>query len=267
MARRGATASVAVLLAVALVGVALAQQPHGRGPAAKPKPKATADAEVPSESPASTPIPGALAPAGASTLDGGPVPAPPPRVDLGEGGVKPSPLNPAAVEMPPTTPPAAASPSAAVDYDKLLGDIAALRARVAAVGDSLFVARIALAIETDGSHARIGRMTVSLDDGLVYTAPASFHAEDPTTIYDHAVAPGRHAVTVDVERRDDRDESFKDSQHARFVVDVPPDDKLTVILKLGDDSDMGKNFPSDRSGKYDIRVRMKATAAPANVKR
>jgi hypothetical protein len=177
--------------------------------------------------------------------------------------VKLSPLNPAAPEMPPLV---AAAPSAAapIDYDKLLGDIAALRARVAAVGDSLFVARIALAVETDGSHARIGKMTVSLDDGLVYTAPASFHADDPTTIYDHAVAPGRHAVTVDVDRRDDRDESFKDSQHARFVVDVPPDNKLTVTLYLDDDSDMGKNFPSDRKGKYDLRVRMKATATPAS---
>ncbi len=267
--RRGATASVAILSATALVGVALAQQPHGRAPAAKPKPK-TVDAEAPaSEStPSSAPVPGSQAPAGASTLDGGPIPAPPPRVDLGDGGMKPSPLNPAAAEMPPTTPPVPSAPaSAAVDYDKLLGDIAALRARVAAVGDSLFVARIALAVETDGSHARIGRMTVSLDDGLVYTAPASFHADDPTMIYDHAVAPGRHAVTVDIERRDDRDESFKDSQHARFLVDVPPDNKLTVTLRLGDDSDMGKNFPSDRSGKYDIRVRMKATATPANVKR
>jgi hypothetical protein len=47
------------------------------------------------------------------------------------------------------------------------------------------------------------------------------------------------------------------------VVDVPPDNKLAVTLLLGDDSNMGKNFPSDRSGKYDLRVRMKATATPA----
>lgn len=262
--RRGATLSLALLVATALAGVAFAQ-PKGRPPV-KPKPAPSATvAPTSTDDTASAPIPGSQAPAGASTLDGGPIPAPPPRVDLGDGGVKPSPLNPAAPEMPPLTP--APSASSAVDYDKLLGDIAALRARVAAVGDSLFVARIALAVETDGSHARVGRMTISLDDGIVYTAPASFHADDPTPIYEHAVAPGRHAVTVDIDRKDDRDESFKDSQHARFVVDVPADSKLTVTLRLGDDSDMGKNFPSDKSGKYDVRVRMKATATPANVKR
>jgi hypothetical protein len=250
-----------MLGATTLMGVALAQ-PRAK-PTPKPKPKVTAlDAEAPAapEDTAAV-IPGSQAPAGASTLDGGPVPPPQVRVDLGDGGVKLSPLNPMAPEMPPTTPPAA-SASAAIDYDKLLGDIAALRARVAAVSDSLFVARIAILVETDGNHARVGRMTVSLDDGIVYTAPPSFHADDPTTIYDHAVAPGRHAVTVDIDRKDDRDETFKDAQHARFIVDVPQDNRLTVTLRLGDDSNMGGNFPNDRNGKYDLRVRMKASAVP-----
>ncbi len=261
--RRGFAGALATVAAMAFVGVALAQ-PHR--PASKPKPKAApavVDAEAPGtpDDTTATPIPGSQAPAGASAIDGGPVPPPPGHLDLGDGGIKPSPLNPAANEMPPTVAPAP-SASAAVDYDKLLGDIAALRARVAAVGDALFVARIALAVETDGSHAKIGKMTVSLDDGIVYSAPANFRADDPTTIYDHAVAAGRHAVTVDIDRRDDRDESFRDTEHSRFVVDVPPDQRLNVTLRLGDDSNMGGNFPSDRSGKYDLRVRIKASAAP-----
>jgi hypothetical protein len=249
---------------MAIAGIALAQ-PRGR-PTSKPKPKAAstvidADAQATPEETASMPIPGSLAPVGASAVDGGAIP-PPGRLDLGDGGIKPSPLNPAANEMPPTVAPAPSASPSVVDYDKLLGDIAALRARVAAVGDSLFVARIALTVETDGSHAKIGKMTVSIDDGIVYSAPANFRAEDPTTIYDHAVAAGRHAVTVDIDRKDDRDESFRDTERSRFVVDVPPDQKLNVTLRLGDDSTMGGTFPTDRSGKYDVRVRIKASAAP-----
>jgi hypothetical protein len=257
--RRGLTFALVTLGASALVGVALAQ-PRGRA-GVKPKPKTAADADAPPvEDTAALPVPGSQAPVGASVLDGGPVPAPQVRVDLGDGGVKLSPLNPMAPEMPSTTPVPPAPLS--VDYDKLVGDIAALRARVAAVGDSLFVARIALAVETDGSHAKVGRMTVSLDDGVVYAAPANFHADDPQTIYDHAVAPGRHAVSIDIDRTDDRDETFKDGQHARFIVEVPPDNRLDVTLRLGDDSNMGGKFTSDRSGKYDVRVRMKASASP-----
>jgi hypothetical protein len=261
-ARRGASIAwipiAASFSVAALVSVAVAQ-PRG----AKPKPKTPtgADAAPPaSDDSTSVPIPGSQAPVGASTLDGGPVPPPQVRPDLGDGGVKLSPLNPAAPEMPPSTPAPAASGS--VDYDKLVADIAALRARVAAVGDSLFVARIVLSVETDGNHAKVGRMLLSLDDGTVYTAPPNFRADDPVVVYDHAVAPGRHAITVDIDRKDDRDETFKDTQHARFIVDVPPDNKLNVTLRLGDDSTMGGNFASDRNGKYDVRVRMKASSTP-----
>ena len=31
-------------------------------------------------------------------------------------------------------------------------------------------------------------------------------------------------------------------------------------IKIGDDSDMGKDFPGDKSGSYDLRVRVKAEA-------
>src|SRR4029079_14705197 len=123
---------------------------------------------------------------------------PPPPVESGDGG-KPSPLNPTQIEMPSK----AVDAGVPVDYDRLLGDIAALRARVAAVSDNLYQSLIAIGIQTDGDHGKIGKLTVSIDDGVVYTAPASFAASDMTTVYDHAVAPGRHAVTIDVDRKED----------------------------------------------------------------
>src|SRR5579863_10119065 len=110
-ARRGrAWVALSLLVATATLGAAAFAQTKGKpGPAARPKPKAPdADAPAAVEDPG-TPIPGSQAPAGASSLDGGPIPAPPVRVDLGDGGVKLSPLNPMAPEMPPTTPAPAAS--------------------------------------------------------------------------------------------------------------------------------------------------------------
>jgi hypothetical protein len=172
-------------------------------------------------------------------------------------GGKLSPLNPAANEFSD-----AGTPPMSVDYDKLLADIASLRARVAAVSDTLFHSRIAVLLETSGDHGRIASLTVSLDDGIVWTSPASFRADDATVVYDHAVAPGHHAVTVDVERRDDRNDAFRSAQRSRFVVDVPADQRLGVEVKLWDDSNMGGDFPSDKKGQYELRVRMRAKAQP-----
>jgi hypothetical protein len=257
---RRTRAALSILLATgAVTAAALAQQGH-----AKPKPKPKGSAQ--DDNPYGT-EPAAAAPPSTAVADAGPGPVPPPaKLDVGDAGLKPSPLNPAANEMP-GAPGAAPAASTGVDYDKLLADIATLRARVAAVGDNLFVSRIAIGLRSDGDHGRIAKLVVSLDDGVVYTAPQNFHADDPVTLYEHSVAPGRHAVTVEIERRDDRDDSFRTAQRSRFVVDVPKDQRLSVDLRVDDDSSMGSSFPTDHRGKYDLRVRMKASAVPATAKK
>jgi hypothetical protein len=240
---------VVVALATCAATIALAQTRPAGKPAAKPARPAAGktDAQAPDESRDT-----------AGMADAGAPPEPPPVAEANDGGVKPSPLNPTAQEMPNNT----ADAGTPLDYDRLLADIAALRARVAAVSDNLYQSRVAVALQTDGDHGKIARLTVSLDDGVVYTAPASFAASDMTVVYDHAVAPGRHAVTVDIDRKDDREESFRTSQKNRFTVDVPRDHRVDVQVKVIDDSSMGKDFPADRSGKYDLRVRVKAVAKP-----
>jgi hypothetical protein len=236
-------AGVVVAGLMALATLALAQ-PRGK-PAGKPgRPTLRGDAGAD------------------DTADGGArnaaPPEPPPVADFGDGGVRASPLNPAPQEMPGNV----GDAGTPVDYDRLLADIAALRARVAAVSDNLYQSRVAVALQTDGDHGKIARLTVALDDGVVYTAPAAFAASDMTVVYDHAVAPGRHAVTVEIDRKDDRDESFRTSQKNRFTIDVPRDHRVQVEVRILDDSSMGKDFPGDKSGKYDLRLRVKAVAKP-----
>jgi hypothetical protein len=242
--------------ASALATLAVAQpRAHPVRPVPKPK-AAVSDSPYDEKAPAPTPTApanGAVAPASAAG-DAGPVLSP-----AGEGsdGGALSPLNPAPSEFSDSGP-----NTTSVDYDRLLADIASLRARVAAVSDTLFHSRIAIAMETSGDHGRVASLGVSLDDGVVWTSPASFRADDVTTVYDHAVAPGHHAVGVDIERRDDRDDTFRSTQRSRFIVDVPADQRLTVELKLWDDSSMGADFPTDKNGQYELRVRMRAKARP-----
>lgn len=248
-----------VVLALVVVHGALAQ-PRARHPPSKARPPAVSDAGAGENATSEEANPPAAAPASANAAapaaDAGP-PAPPiAHIDLGDGGIKPSPLNPTAAELPPQAAPAAP------DYDKILGDVSALRARVAAVTDTLFRSRIAVTLEADGSHAKIARLTLSLDDGVVYNAPPNTNFESKTALYEHGVAPGRHAVILEVDRKDDRDDTFRTSQRSRFMVDVPKDQRLELELSLDDDSNMGGDFPSDRSGRYDLRIRAKAAAKP-----
>lgn len=250
--------TVATAIATGTFAVAQTKKPPTKP---KPTPSVKADAGVattPEENGAPATTSGGAADGGAGAARG-PV-EPPPVSEMMDGGLRASPLNPAPQELPGNANVDAGTP---VDYDRLLADIAALRARVAALSDNLYQSRIAVALQTDGDHGKIVRLAVSLDDGVVWTAPSAvFSASDMATVYDHSVAPGRHAVTVDVDRKDDREESFRTSQRSRFMVDVPRDQRVEVQVKILDDSSMGGDFPSDRSGKYDLRFRVKAVAKP-----
>jgi hypothetical protein len=184
---------------------------------------------------------------------GGPPPKPAPA---GTAETKLSPLNPEANEFPDggaQTPP--------VEYDKLLGDIAALRSRVSAVTTTLFASKVRVVVETRGDNARISNFTVTLDDGVVFNAPDRFSADDERTVYEHAVAPGHHVVGVDIERFDARGAEYRTWQSSRFSVVIPESKLVDAHVIIQDSSDMGKDFPSDQDGTYDLRVRLRARVA------
>lgn len=235
---------------------AFAQPKRGGGAAARPRPAASATAKPGSTSKTDAEAPSATSTDAGSFDDASDLPVSHP--ETWDGGVRPSPLTPLPNEYTGNV-----DAGAPVDYDRILADIAALRARVAAASQNLYLSRIAIAVQAEGADTKVSRLTVSLDDGVVFTAPAGFRAEDGKPVYDHAVAPGRHAVTVEAERRDAKEESFRSSQRSRFIVDVPKDQLLRVDLRLSDDSTMGADFPGDKSGKYDLRVRLRAKATPA----
>jgi len=189
-------------------------------------------------------------PSGANDDLGGP---PPPKAAATSEATKPSPLNPEANEFADggtQAPPA--------EYDKLLGDIAALRSRVSALTTTLFASKVRVVVETRGTDARVSNFSVTLDDGVVFTAPERFSAEDERTVYEHSVAPGHHVLGVDIERFDTRNKEYRTWQSSRFSVVVPESQLVDAHLVIQDSSDMGKDFPDDQDGEYDLRVRLRA---------
>lgn len=174
-----------------------------------------------------------------------------------DGGARPSPLNPRAAEFADAGPPI--SPA---ELERVMSDIAVLRGRVAAVSDTLFKSRIVVRLMSRGDHAKIAKLTVHLDDGVVYVAPRGFAAEDEITVYEHAVSPGRHVLGVAVERRDDRGDGYRTTDESRFIVDAPENQRVEATVRLDDDSDMAADFPSSQKGSYDVRVRVRVKARP-----
>lgn len=245
-----------VLFSLALAtsfGFAAYAQPGKKAAVSKEEDRAKADAAKAKADAATTEkaAPSTEAPAPGGTDDLG---APPPKsVAEQKPEQKPSPLTPA----PPEFPSGVAKPPP-FEYDKLLGDIAALRSRVAALTTTLFASKLRVVVETKGEDARLASFTVTLDDGVVFAAPARFSAEDERTVYEHAVAPGHHVVGVEIERYDARNKEFRTWQSSRFSVVIPESRLVDTHLTIVDDSDMAEDFPDDADGQYDLRVKLRA---------
>jgi hypothetical protein len=247
---------LALLAGLSLVGVAPAQPGNGKKTAAgaKEEDRAKPDAAKPNGKAEADKSDKAAAPSEPATSGSDDLGAPPPKNVAEQAPEKaPSPLTPKPEEFP-----SGVAKPPPFEYDKLLGDIAALRSRVAALTTTLFASKLRVVVETRGEDARLASFNVTLDEGVVFAAPDRFSADDERTVYEHAVAPGHHVVGVEIERYDARNKDFRTWQSSRFSVVIPESKLVDAHLTIVDDSDMADDFPSDQDGEYDLRIKLRA---------
>lgn len=198
------------------------------------------------------PAPAAPAPAN-SAAPAGTTGAAPTGTVATAAPARPSPLNPTPAEFPSTSP----APSTS-QLDALISRVAALRSRIAALASTMFSSKLRIEVRALGDTVRLESMHVSVDGGVVFTAPGRAVFEQPAIVYEHAVAPGSHVVSIEVERHDARNPQFSTWQESRFVVLVPEKKLLWTRLELEDESSMAEDFEADQEGQYQLRVKLLA---------
>jgi hypothetical protein len=139
--------------------------------------------------------------------------------------------------------------------------VAALRSRIAALSAALFSSQLRIEVRSAGDRVRVKALRVSLDGGVVYTAPPQVVFEQPEVVYEHAVAAGPHVVAIEVEQQDNLQPQFSTWQVSRFVVVVPEQRRLWTRLTLDAESSMGEDFAEDQAGQYELSVRLNAEVA------
>jgi hypothetical protein len=195
----------------------------------------------------------AAAPGTTTAAPAGAVPVAPAGATPSAAPTRPSPLNPTPAEFPSTSP----APSTS-QLDALISRVAALRSRIAALASTMFSSKLRIEVRALGDTVRLESMHVSVDGGVVYTAPSRSVFEQPAIVYEHAVAPGSHVVSIEVERHDARNPQFSTWQESRFVVLVPEKKLLWTRLELEDESSMAEDFEEDDEGQYQLRVKLLA---------
>jgi hypothetical protein len=213
---------------------------------AQPSPPERAAVPLPSARVAqpTPPVPSGAEPAAAA-------PRPQPATPVSPPAPPASPLNPTPDEFPQR-----AAGFASAELDALMSRVAALRTRIAALTATLFSSKLRIELRSAGDSVRLKTLRVSLDGGVVYTAPAQTFFDQPQIVYEHAVAAGSHVIAVEVERQDAHQPQFSTWQSSRFVVSVPEKRQLWTRLELDGESSMGEDFAEDEAGRYELSVRL-----------
>lgn len=217
------------------------------------------------ETPADAPPPPPAAPPPSTTTTATPTPpaAPPPSTTASTTTTATTPSTPpppaastATADVGPTPPDL--SPLRA-DYSALMDDMVAARELVATLGEELFRTRVAISVQDRaGDDQSLASFALELDGTPVFHVEGEIEGGgDGRQVYEGALAPGPHVLTVAMEQRAATDSEYRYVQRDTYRFIVVRDRRTEVGIVLEDDSDIAQHFQNDGEGRYDVHTRVR----------
>lgn len=189
-----------------------------------------------------TPPPPAAAVPAPSTTAAAPPPPAASSADLADVGPTPPDLSPLRAE-----------------YSSLMDDMVAARELVATLGEDLFQTRVAITVQDRaGDDQSLASFALELDGTPVFHTEGEIEGGgDGRQVYEGALAPGPHVLTVAMEQRASQDSEYRYVQRDTYRFIVVRDRRTEIEIVLEDDSDIAQHFAHDGEGRYDVHTRVR----------
>ncbi|MGD8860378.1 MAG: hypothetical protein PVI30_10220 [Myxococcales bacterium] len=139
------------------------------------------------------------------------------------------------------------------------------RARVSMLGKALFETRVRVMVRDLAIPDQTAtRLVIALDGAPVYRGDGTSLPADPAhPVYEGFVAPGEHALTLELEHRGRDDERFRYTLRDTYHFEALREHRTDLLLVIDDDSDMAEDFEDDREGEYEVDSRLEVRAVPS----
>jgi hypothetical protein len=140
-----------------------------------------------------------------------------------------------------------------------MDDMVSARELVATLGEDLFHTRVAITVQDRaGDDQSLANFALELDGAPVFHAEGEIEGGgDGRQVYEGALAPGPHVLTVAMEQRASEDAEYRYVQRDTYRFVVVRDRRTEITIVLEDDSDIAHNFPHDGEGRYDVHTRVR----------
>lgn len=244
--------SVATLLAVALLASPVDAQRRRRAPRRQTTTTEPVAPEV--EEPVEEPTEPATAPPVTPPPVAPPVTPPPPAAQVTPETSVPTstaPVDPGPV--PPDLSPLRA------EYTSVMDDMVSARQLVSTLGEELFRTRVVVTVQDRaGDDQSLARFALSLDGAPIFRTETEIEGgAEGRQVYEGALAPGPHVLTVETEQRASADPEYRYVQHDTYRFIVVRDRRTELTIVLEDDSDIAQQFTQGGEGRYDVHTRIR----------
>lgn len=194
--------------------------------------------------------------------------ATPPVAPGTAGATAPTAATPPTSATPPTPPPAESAdpgptpPDLAPirqEYVQLMDEMVQARSRVAIVGQELFQTRMTITVQDrTGDEQTLTRFLLELDGTPIHRTDGEIEGgQQGRQVFEGALAPGPHVLTIDMEQRARDDPEYRTTQRESFRFIVVRDRLSEVTIILEDDSNIARDFRSGGEGGFDVRTRLR----------
>nr|MDQ3038175.1 hypothetical protein [Myxococcota bacterium] len=145
------------------------------------------------------------------------------------------------------------------EYVQLMDEMVQARSRVAIVGQELFQTRMTITVQDrTGDEQTLTHFTLELDGTPIHRTDGEIEGgEQGRQVFEGALAPGPHVLTIDMEQRARDDPEYRTTQRESFRFIVVRDRLSEVTITLEDDSDIARSFRSGGEGRFDVRTRVR----------
>lgn len=140
-----------------------------------------------------------------------------------------------------------------------MDDMVAARELVATLGQELFRTRVAIDVQDRaGDDQSLASFALELDGTPVFHVEGEIEGGgEGRQVYEGALAPGPHVLTVAMEQRAASDSEYRYVQRDTYRFIVVRDRRTEVGIVLEDDSDIAQHFQNDGEGRYDVHTRVR----------
>lgn len=147
-------------------------------------------------------------------------------------------------------------------FVELMDEAVRLRSRIAAVSKRVGGARVTIALEHESGDVHpLEGVELFVDGVPVFSEQVG--SSDRRTLFEGAMRPGMHQLTLLVTFRDREGQAYRHQQRSQFGFEVAAKKRTEVTAVVEDDSQIAEDFPDDGEGEYEVLTRLRVATRAA----